>query len=211
VYEAWRIGDTHTPMQGKKFSPAEAHQLMKTVGTAVTAARYNGHAYFGVDKGPPRFGRNSILEEPKLKAYFGKKPPYLKTLHENAQRRGEVQETQDQDEEESDGEESGAPSKKKAKARKNAGAAAATGGGEGSGGMVATEDVEEDTLLEDLGSELVRGSRIGPVVAAKIAAATGLKTCGELAAELPLKCASSSWADRATRLTARPERLGWPR
>ena len=57
----------------------------------------------------------------------------------------------------------------------------AAGGGSGGAEMVATAQVTEDTLLSELSSALVTGSRIGATIAAHLPTATGVSTCGELA------------------------------
>ena len=62
---------------------------METVGTAVAAAEYPTHPYFGVDEGTPRFRRNDVLEAHRLKGYFGKGAE-LKKQYERAMRRGKV-------------------------------------------------------------------------------------------------------------------------
>jgi hypothetical protein len=43
-----------------------------TVGTAEAASLFPNHPYFGAVLGEPRFGRTEILDEWKIKAYFGK-------------------------------------------------------------------------------------------------------------------------------------------
>ena len=76
--------------------------------------------------------------------------------------------------------------------KRPAGAAAGRGGagrggtgrgaaGDGSAHLRATAQVTDDTLLSDLSSALVTGSRIGATIALQLPTATGMSTCGELA------------------------------
>ena len=87
VYEAYTLGETFNQV---KLSATSARELMKTVGTRKPAQQFAGHAYFGVDRGAPRFGRNDVLEEQQLKGYFGKPKHYLKKLLDRARARGGV-------------------------------------------------------------------------------------------------------------------------
>ena len=47
--------------------------------------------------------------------------------------------------------------------------------------MEATDLVKENTFLSFLSSKLIVGGGIGPGIASKLSAGTGLQTCGELA------------------------------
>ena len=76
---------------------------MAKVGTAEIAARYHpGHPYFGVVLPKPRFSRTAVLEDDKIRSYFGQGAVKLKRLHENAQARGAVEEDDGLDSEDED-------------------------------------------------------------------------------------------------------------
>jgi hypothetical protein len=178
LYHAFTIGDYFPNI---KFQPVEAQQIMAKVGTAEVASRFPGHPYFGIVLPQPRFSRTAVLEDDKIKSYFGKGAAQLKRLHENAQARGVVEED---DELDGDVDDDGLPRPQKRRKR-------ASGGGGGrraaSNAMVATDAVCDATPLDQLSSKLVLFSRIGPKVAADIKATTGLATCGELARAEPQK------------------------
>jgi len=186
---------------------------MQQVGTPAFAAQYSEHHYFGANLGKVRFGRNDVLEEPKIKAYFGKGAK-LKGMLERAQKKGQVEEDSSASGGDSDTDADGLGRTKKRR-KKASGAAPGEGGNSGRGGagrggagrdgagrggaghggrghsaagggsggaeMVATAQVTEDTLLSELSSALVTGSRIGATIAAHLPTATGVSTCGELA------------------------------
>ena len=86
VYHAFHIKSYYPQMQ---FSPAQAREVMQQVGTPAFAAQYSIHPYFGINLGKARFRRNDVLEEPKLKTYFGKGTA-LKGMLERAQKKGQV-------------------------------------------------------------------------------------------------------------------------
>ena len=96
VYEAYNVGKVFDQV---KLSAADARQVMLEVGTAKVVARFGGHPYFGVDVGKPRFKRSEVLDEPKIKSYFGN-GAQLKQLYENAKKRGEVVEDDGDDDDE---------------------------------------------------------------------------------------------------------------
>ena len=177
VYYAFTIGETFTNV---KFLPVEAQQLMAKVGTAEIAARYPGHPYFGVVLPKPRFSRTAVLEDDKIKSYFGQGAAKLKRLHENAQARGAVEEDDGLD---SDIDDDGLPRPEKRRKRPSGGG----GGGRraASNAMAATDAVSDETPLAQLTSKLVLFSGIGAKVAANIAQTTSLTTCGELARAEP--------------------------
>jgi len=176
IYHAFTIGDTFPNI---KFQPVEAQQIMAKVGTAEVANRFPGHPYFGVVLPKPLFSRTAVLEDDKIKSYFGKGAAQLKRLHENAQARGAVEED---DELDSDVDHDGLPRPEKRRKRASGGG----GGGRAAGNaMAATDAVCDATPLNQLSSKLVLFSGIGTKVAANIVATTGLTTCGELARAEP--------------------------
>ena len=117
IYEAFTVGKTFDKV---KLSPAEAHEIMKEVGTpnAAVAKRFHGHPYFSKDLGAPRFSRTDLLDEPKIKGYFGKGGAALKKQLERAQERGVVEEEDDDGElDEDEGEGGDAAPKRRRKKR----------------------------------------------------------------------------------------------
>ena len=116
VYEAFTVGKTFDKV---KLSPAEAHEIMKGVGKpgGTVAKRFPGHPYFDVNLGRPRFARPEVLDEPKIKAYFGKSADALKKQLQRARERGEVVEEEDE-EEGGEHESDGAPRKRRRQKRR---------------------------------------------------------------------------------------------
>lgn len=119
IVEAFTVGDTFNMV---KLSPADARQVMQDAGTAKVVSRFKGHPYFGVDLGKPRFKRSEILDEPKIKAYFGQGKSTLKQKLANALKRGSVDEDDEADESADDGEGEGAPRRRKKRQKRRAGA-----------------------------------------------------------------------------------------
>ena len=190
VWHAYTVGKTFKQV---KLSAASAHDLMRVVGTAAPAAQWQGHEYLGVDLNKPRFGRNEVLDIPRLKGYFGKPEAYLKKLFENAKAKGEVEEEEEEEDDDDDGVER--PKKKRRRKKADGGGAGGEAGGgaggEGSGGrggVTVVGSVMESTLISSLTPSLVKG--FGPKkvevyeAAQKAAAASEAPlptTCGELA------------------------------
>ena len=148
--------------------------------TYILLTYFPDHPYFGVVLPKPRFSRTEVLEDDKIKSYFGQGAAKLKRLHENAQARGAVEDDAGID---SDIDDDGLPRPEKRRKR-------ASGGGGGgrraaSNAMAATDAVCDETPLAELSSKLVLFSGIGEKVAAHIAQTTGLTTCGELARAEP--------------------------
>ena len=132
-----------------KLLPADARQMMADMctvaGMAKVALRFKGHPYFDPEPTtPPRFRRSEVLDEPKIKAYFGKPTSALNKQLENARKRGEVVESEDsadedEDEEGGDGR-GGRPKKKRKKKRKK---------GEGGGGRRSGVDTDKLRTARD--------------------------------------------------------------
>ena len=114
IYNTYTLGEVFDQV---KLSPADARQVMADLGTAKVATRFKGHPYFGVDEGKPRFKRTEILDEPKIKTYFGQGKSALKKKLDNAQRRGAVNDDSDGSPSEAEGEE-GETSRRRKKRRK---------------------------------------------------------------------------------------------
>jgi hypothetical protein len=133
VYHAFTIGETFDKL---KLSGAQATQLMSEVGLPSVAARFAGHPYFAIDLGKRRFGRNEVLEDHKLRGYFGKTKAALKKMWENAQRKGTADEDDSEEEEEEEGEEGeGRPARRRKKrTARGIGSTSGSGGGGGSSG-----------------------------------------------------------------------------
>ena len=81
--------DVHASLL-EKLQPADAQEVMKELGTAKVAARFAAMDEYFRDRGARVFGRNEVLDIPKLRAYYGKSKSALKSLYENAKRRGEA-------------------------------------------------------------------------------------------------------------------------
>ena len=108
---------------------------MQQVGTPAFAAQYSEHPYFGVDLGKPRFGRNDVFEEAKLKSYFSKGAK-LKGMLERAQKKGQVEEDSctSGGDSEADADGLARKTKRRKKASGGAGRGGAGRGGAGRGG-----------------------------------------------------------------------------
>ena len=80
IYEAYTIGKASGSFPKVKLSAAEAHDIMKEVGKpgATVGKRFAGHSYFDVNLGRPRFARSEVVDESKIKGYFGKTAEALK-------------------------------------------------------------------------------------------------------------------------------------
>ena len=108
---------------------------MQQVGTPAFAAQYSAHPYFGIDLGKPRFGRNDVFEEAKIKSYFSKGSK-LKGMLERAQKKGQVEEDSctSGGDSETDADGLARKTKRRKKASGGAGRGGAGRGGAGRGG-----------------------------------------------------------------------------